>query len=588
MNLSSSLRFLLPEYWQADLKLPLIKYFPLSEGRKLPNGTLIVDSPQSADDVYKFVPWIQAELALNEIAIYARLYAADMDMAHIVPLKAIGATRQYFVRKMQRSSFGELDRFLYDNYKGQCQLSEQKISTWLMPLVETLAQLHALNILHRDLKAENILVFAQDDSLTNIQLKLCDFDRAIYLAQDDYLEKPVGSLLHMAPELLAWQSYNHKVDIYAFAMLLFELAHGGRQPYANIGTGMPDSITRAEFAQQVVNNNFRPKWQHASLGLKMLAEACWQANPNKRPSFNEIFIKLKALSKPLKITEKRVKPVSIDTPQRVGLACHIGKVRSQMEDAATFIQRENYQIAAVFDGLRSYRSSSFTAFQLPLLVADALKQNSASIEATLQECFAQVENTLKTLQPPIECGSTATLALLDKDECWLAWLGDSPAWLVRSHLQSGELDEVIELTLAHHPDNADEAARIVGCGGRVGRELIWMDNGEKMPSGPSRAYYPADNKTSGIALSRVLGLFDFKPAVSSEIQIVHYAYQTADNFLLLASDGVFNYLDKPGLLNVLKLSNSAQQAADGIIEAVLKRGAPDNAAVIVIDLKSTI
>jgi len=585
MYSSKLLRFALPEHWQTSLQLPLITRLPLAKGRQLPNGMLLVDDPQSAEDLYKFVPWSRSTLALNEMDIYARLYAEGADIANIVRLKAVAATGQYLVRQMQRSPLGAFDRFLYDNTKGQCLLSEQQISLLVIPLVQALAQLHQLDIVHRDLKAENILVFGQDKNVATIQLKLSDFDRAIYLPKNEYLSKPVGSLLHMAPELLAWQAYNHKVDIYAFAMLLFELAHGGRQPHANIGTGMPGSITRQEFAQQVVNEHLRPDWQHPNAALKALTEDCWQSEPGQRPEFTEILARLKLIAAPIKAVEKNLIAERIATVQAVGMACHIGKVRTKMEDAAVLLQGEDYQIAAVLDGLRDNRSSTFAAHQLPLLVADALQHSDGSIEMVLQDGFAQVEETLKTVQPPIECGTTATLALLQAGEIWLAWLGDSPAWLLHSNPESQVLDEVIELTSAHHPEREDEAARIAANGGRVGRELIWMDNGEQMPSGPARVYYPTDNQTGGVALSRALGLFDFKPAVSSEVQIRHYVYQASDKFLLLASDGVLSYLDKTSVLNIMNISSSAQTAADAIIEIVLKRGAPDNATVMVLDLQ---
>jgi len=581
MEKLEKLQFVLPEHWQKTLNLPLITSLPPAQGRRLPNGMLIIDNPDLGENLYKFSPWASSQLALNEMDIYARLYAEGIDTADIVQLKAVGATEQYLVRQMERSPLGSLDRFLLD--KGE--LSEQQISWLLIPVVQALAQLHAVNLLHRDLKAENILVFGQVDNLASTQLKLSDFDRTIYLAKDEYLEKPVGSLLHMAPELIAWQAYNHKVDVYAFAMLLFELAHQGRQPYANIGTGMPDSITRKEFAEQVVNEHRRPIWQHRSQALKSLAEDCWQTEPAQRPEFNEVLQRLKLLAGKITTAIKPVISVKKVETNNPGIACHIGKVRRQMEDAGVVLQVGNTKIAAIFDGLRDNRSSTFAAHQLPLLLVDKLLQGDDSIETILQDSFSQVDNTLKVLQPSIESGTTATLALLQDNQLWLAWLGDSPAWLLRGQQECGQLNEIIELTYAHHPDREGEAVCITEFGGRVGREVIWLDNGEQMPSGPARVYYPADNKTTGIALSRALGLFSFKPAISSKIDILYRSLQAADNFLLLASDGVLPMLDKQTVLRLINMSDSIQQAAELLIEEVLKRGAPDNASVIVLNLQ---
>jgi len=575
------LQFVLPEHWQKTLSLPLVTRLPPVQGRRLPNGMLIIDNPDFGENLYKLSPWANSQLALDEIDIYARLYMEGIDTADIVQLKAVGATQQYLVRKMERSPLGSLERFLLD--KGE--LSEQQISSLLIPVVQALVQLHAVNLLHRDLKAENILVFGQVDNFASIQLKLSDFDRAVYLAKDECLEKPVGSLLHMAPELIAWQAYNHKVDIYAFAMLLFELAHQGSQPYANIGTGMPDSITRKEFAGQVVNEHRRPIWQHRSQALKSLAEDCWQTDPAQRPEFNEVLQRLKLLADEITTGIKPAVLVKKVETNNLGMICHIGKVRRQMEDAGVVLQAGNTKIAAIFDGLRDNRSSTFAAHQLPLLLADKLLQSDESIETILQDGFSQVENTLKVLQPSIECGTTATLALLQDNQLWLAWLGDSPAWLLCGHQEDGQINEIIELTDAHHPDREGEAMRITKCGGRVGREVIWLDNGEQMPSGPARVYYPADNKTTGIALSRALGLFAFKPAISSKLDILYRPLQTADKFLLLASDGVLPLLDKQTVLRLINMSDSTQQAAELLIKEVLSRGAPDNASVIILDLQ---
>jgi len=606
MDGCGQLRWLLPEHWQQPLALPLITRLPPAQGRKLPNGMVLVEDPQRPDDLYKFAPWQRALPAINEIDIYARLYAEQADIAHIVPLKAVAGTSQHMVRQMARSPFGAMDRFLYASAKGQCHLSERQISLLLLPVVQALAQLHAHHIVHRDVKAENVLVFAADGmsnvassaappDVATIQLKLSDFDRAVYLPSGAQLEKPVGSLLHMAPELLAWQTYGHKVDVYAFAMLLFELAHGGRQPHADVGTGMPDSVTRTEFATQVVNDALRPTWAHSSHALKMLAEACWQTDPGQRPEFSDVLAQLKRMAAPVTPVAPAVMPAPMPAIQGVGIACHIGKGRVRMEDAAVVLHTDDSVIAAVFDGLRDARASAFAAHQLPLLLADSLRTdidtdtNADPIQARLRACLAQVEATLRSLQPTVTSGSTATVALWHRGECWLAWLGDSPAWLLYQRPGADALD-AMALVQPHHPTRADEAARMTAAGGRIGRDHIWMDDGTQMPSGPWRVYADADNPERGVALSRALGLFACKPIVSAEADIVRLPdAAAAPRFLLLGSDGVFDSLDRQTVLAIMAANHTSrhalQQAADALIAAVLQRGAADNASVIALDLQ---
>jgi len=117
-----------------------------------------------------------------------------------------------------------------------------------------------------------------------------------------------------------------------------------------------------------------------------------------------------------------------------------------------------------------------------------------------------------------------------------------------------------------------------------------MDDGTQMPCGPPRVYVDAGNSQSsqspqsGVALSRALGLFACKPAISAAAQWLHLpAAETAvRRFLLLASDGVLGVLARQTVLDIVASAHAPQQAADVLIAAALQRGAPDNASVIVL------
>lgn len=52
-----------------------------------------------------------------------------------------------------------------------------------------------------------------------LQVKLCDFG----LASNSQQQKGAGTPAYMAPELHSGKSYNEKVDVYAFGILLWEL-----------------------------------------------------------------------------------------------------------------------------------------------------------------------------------------------------------------------------------------------------------------------------------------------------------------------------------------------------------------------------
>lgn len=96
-------------------------------------------------------------------------------------------------------------------------------------LQQTLKGLHALhqrNIVHRDIKSDNILINDRG------QLKLGDFGYAAQLTQArQKRSSKVGTVCWMAPELIKGKTqYDTKIDIWSFGVFALELADG-EPPY---------------------------------------------------------------------------------------------------------------------------------------------------------------------------------------------------------------------------------------------------------------------------------------------------------------------------------------------------------------------
>lgn len=104
---------------------------------------------------------------------------------------------------------------------------------------EALAAAHDRGVIHRDRKPENVML-ADDGSL-----KLLDFGLALLLEPQPAQERltEVGALLgtpsYMAPEQLTGEAVDSRCDIFAFGVVLYELATGsnpfsGKTPMASI------------------------------------------------------------------------------------------------------------------------------------------------------------------------------------------------------------------------------------------------------------------------------------------------------------------------------------------------------------------
>uniref|UniRef100_M4BW38 non-specific serine/threonine protein kinase n=1 Tax=Hyaloperonospora arabidopsidis (strain Emoy2) TaxID=559515 RepID=M4BW38_HYAAE len=110
---------------------------------------------------------------------------------------------------------------LYQVLKDEHSLSECEIRKIAIQLIQALHVLHLNNIIHRDMKPQNILIGSKQ------QIKLCDFGFARAITHDTSLMKSIkGTPLYMAPELLQEKPYNYTVDLWSLGVILYELAVG--------------------------------------------------------------------------------------------------------------------------------------------------------------------------------------------------------------------------------------------------------------------------------------------------------------------------------------------------------------------------
>lgn len=106
--------------------------------------------------------------------------------------------------------------------KHEHGLEPSLIAALFYKIIKCLQYLHSKNIIHRDVKPENILLSA-DHSV----LKICDFGFARFLPDADYdLTEYVATRWYRSPELLVGEPYGKPADMWAVGCMVGELVDG--------------------------------------------------------------------------------------------------------------------------------------------------------------------------------------------------------------------------------------------------------------------------------------------------------------------------------------------------------------------------
>ena len=101
------------------------------------------------------------------------------------------------------------------------RLKEDLAKCLFKQIIESLAYCHSKNILHRDIKLDNILLDA------NGQVKLCDFGVGKIVKKGEKMTEQCGTPAYIAPEILRDQGYfGFAVDIWSSGVVLFAMLYG--------------------------------------------------------------------------------------------------------------------------------------------------------------------------------------------------------------------------------------------------------------------------------------------------------------------------------------------------------------------------
>ena len=172
---------------------------------------------------------------------------------------------------------------LYDLLHNQSlSIDGELISPILQDVARGARFLHAADpkIIHGDLKAANVLVDGR------FRAKISDFGLS---AKKKYLGA-CGTPYWMAPELLRRESTNTpESDVYSFGIILYEL-YSRQDPYE----GENPATVLDEICDKKINKR-PPVPEHCPAKIAEIMNECVDGNPEKRPTFEEIDLRIQRL-----------------------------------------------------------------------------------------------------------------------------------------------------------------------------------------------------------------------------------------------------------------------------------------------------
>ncbi|KAL5470991.1 hypothetical protein EMCRGX_G029061 [Ephydatia muelleri] len=166
----------------------------------------------------------------------------------------------------------------YTNCRGLIHMED--VQNFALQIASGLRHLEAMEVVHCDLAARNILI------AEGFVLKICDFGMARDISGKEYYRKsPKGRIpvKWTAPEALEEYLYSFKSDIWSLGIVLWEIITYGGHPYPDL------DIQDWEMFIRFLKDGNRPTQPHGCPeSMVRMMQQCWELDPLLRPSASDL------------------------------------------------------------------------------------------------------------------------------------------------------------------------------------------------------------------------------------------------------------------------------------------------------------
>ncbi|XP_038596515.1 caM kinase-like vesicle-associated protein [Tachyglossus aculeatus] len=191
-----------------------------------------------------------------------------------------------FVTRKEYFIFLELatGREVFDWILDQGYYSERDTSNVVRQVLEAVAYLHSLKIVHRNLKLENLVYY---NRLKNSKIVISDFHLA--KLENGLIKEPCGTPEYLAPEVVGRQRYGRPVDCWAIGVIMYILLSGNPPFYEEVEEDDYENHDKNLF-RKILAGDYEfdsPYWDDISQAAKELVTRLMEVEQDQRITAEE-------------------------------------------------------------------------------------------------------------------------------------------------------------------------------------------------------------------------------------------------------------------------------------------------------------